>query len=216
MRVAVLGLSDFGYPLAIRLHEIGNEVIAVDRNREPVQRIKDFVTKAVVADVTDRAALDELGIGEVDAVMVTIGRRLEATLLLTHYLKQAGVPRIFVKVADEEQGTILRLIGASDVVQPDRDIAVRIAARMTFPHFIDGMFLGEESRIVAVKALDRWVGSTLKEFDQLKRAPVRVIAVDPARGGMLPIVPGPDYRISANDTIILLGTVQELLREVRK
>lgn len=216
MRVAVLGLSDFGYPLAIRLHEIGNEVIAVDRNREPVQRIKDFVDSAVVADVTDRAALDELGIGDVDAVLISIGRRLESTVLLTHYLKEAGVPRIFVKVADEEQGKILRLIGASDVVEPDREIAARVAARMTFPLLVDGMVLSGEARIVAVKPLDRWVGLTVSEMARLHRAPIRVIAVDPGSEDAAPFVPGPDYRICRDDTLVLLGGVRDLFKEVRE
>jgi trk system potassium uptake protein TrkA len=216
VRVAVLGLSDFGFPLAVRLREIGNEVIAVDRNTDVVQRIKDFVDSAVVADVTDRAALDELGFGELDAVLVSIGRRLEATVLLTHYLREAGVPRIFVKVADEEQGEILRLVGASDVVQPDREIAARVAARMTFPQLVDGMVLCGEARIVAVKALDRWVGLTVAEFHRVHRSLIRVIAIDPAPLDVSPIVPAADYRIGRDDTLVILGAAQDLFKEVRE
>lgn len=215
MRVAVLGLSDFGFPLAVRLHEVGNEVIAVDRNAELVQRIKDQVTKAVIADVTDHDALDELGIRDVDAVMVSIGRRLEASVLVTHYLKQAGVPRIVVKVVDEEQGKILALIGATDVIQPDRDIAARVAARITFPQLVDGMFLTGELRIVAIKPLARWVGLKVGEFDRLVRTSIKVIAVDPGIEGQPPMVPGPDHRIGAGDTLVLLGRLQDLLKGLR-
>ena len=215
MRVAVLGLSDFGYPLALKLHEIGNEVIAVDRNPEPVQRIKDYVTKAVVADVTDRAALDELGIAEVDVVLVSIGRRLESMVLVTHYLKRADVARIVVKVADEEQGKILTLIGATDVVQPDHDIAAKTAALMTFPKLVDYAILSRQFRIVALKALDHWVGRTLGEFNRLRRAPLHVIAIDPAGEDTPPIVPGADYLIAADDTLVILGALHDLLRELR-
>lgn len=216
VRVAVLGLSDFGYPLALKLHEIGNEVIAVDRNREPVQRIKDYVTKAVVADVTDRAALEELGIGHVDVVLVSIGRRLESLVLVTHYLKQAGVPRIVVKVADEEQGKILALVGATDVVQPDRDIAAKEAALLTFPKLVDYAILSRQFRIVALTALDPWVGRTLADFNRLKRSQLHVIAVDPAGDDTPPIVPGPDYRIAEGDILVILGALHDLLRELRE
>lgn len=215
MRIAVLGLSDFSYPLALRLHELGNEVIAVDRSREPVQRIKDYVTKAVIADVTDRGALDELRISEVDVVLISIGRRLEATVLVTHYLKEVGVPRIVVRVADEEQGKILGLVGATDIVQPDKDIATKTAVLLTFPNLVDYAALSGPFRIVALKALNRWVRHTLKEFDQIKRAPIQVIAVDPAGSDKPPIIPGPDYRIGEEDTLVILGALQDLLKEVQ-
>lgn len=215
MRVAILGLSDFSYPLALRLHELRNEVIVVDRSRELVQRIRDDVTKAVIADVTDRDALDELRISEVDVVLVSIGRRLEASVLVTHYLKQEGVPRIVVKVVDEEQGKILGLVGATDIVIPDKDIATKTAVRLTFPNLVDYAALGGPFRIVALTAPHRWVGHTLKEFERIKRAPIQVIAVDSAGSAQPPIVPGPDYRIGERDTLVIMGALQDLLKEVQ-
>ncbi len=216
MRVAVLGLSDFGYPLAIKLHEIGNEVIAVDRNQELVQRIKDSVTTALVADVTDRAALEELGVDELDAVLISIGRRLEATVMVTHYLREAGVPRIVVKVTDEDQAKVLALVGATDIVQPDHDIAGKTAALLTFPRLIDYAFLTGQWRIAVVKARTRWVGLTVNEFERVRRAPIMLIALDPAEGKTPPLAPPPNHRIQENDSLALLGTVQDLLQELRE
>lgn len=44
----VVGLGRFGQSIARRLCELGNEVLAMDKNPEYVQQISNFVTQAVV------------------------------------------------------------------------------------------------------------------------------------------------------------------------
>ena len=119
MHIAVLGLEDFGFHLACTLSQLGDDIMAVDRDESRVQEIMRHVNKAVVADVADREALKDLGIRGMDVVAVDVGERFEISVLLTHYLQELGIPRILVKVANEDQGKILTMIGASDVVQPE-------------------------------------------------------------------------------------------------
>ena len=106
-RVAVLGLGDFGYHLACELYQLGHEVLAVDSNQDKVQQILPYVTKAAVADVSDQAALQELGIASFDLVAVCVGERLETAVLLVYHLHQWKLPRILVKVANDEQAEIV-------------------------------------------------------------------------------------------------------------
>jgi len=61
-RVVVIGLGIFGFNLAKDLFEAGLEVIAVDKNKDLVQKIRDFSTKAVVADATEKEVLETIGI----------------------------------------------------------------------------------------------------------------------------------------------------------
>lgn len=92
MRIAVLGLEDFGFHLACTLSELGDDVMAVDRDADKVQEIMRHVGKAVVADVADREALKDLGIRHMDVVAVDVGERFETSVLLTHYLRELGIP----------------------------------------------------------------------------------------------------------------------------
>lgn len=59
----VVGLGRFGQSIAHRLCELGNEVLAIDKNSELVQQISNFVTHAVVADAQDADVLRALGFG---------------------------------------------------------------------------------------------------------------------------------------------------------
>jgi trk system potassium uptake protein TrkA len=215
MHVAVLGLGDFGFNLASWLTTLGNEVLAVDRSPELVQKIMDKVSKAVVADVTDRESLAELGIGEMDCALISVGRRLETNVLLTHHLAAIGVPRILVRVADEEQAKILKLVGATDVVQPDRDIAARVAAMITFPRLVEYIALEGPYRVVAVKAPAKYLGKTLDELGLTRQDDIRVLAVDPAGPDTPPFTPSADHLVHESDTLVFMGEVGRLLRELR-
>jgi trk system potassium uptake protein TrkA len=60
-RVVVIGLGIFGFNLAKDLFEAGLEVIAVDKNKDLVQKIRDFSTKAVMADATEKEVMEAMG-----------------------------------------------------------------------------------------------------------------------------------------------------------
>lgn len=216
MRIAVLGLGDFGFNLAYWLNALGNEVIAIDKNAEIIQRIMDNVTKAIVADATDREVLEEIGIRDVDVVLIAVGRRLETTVLLTHYLRELGIPRVMVKVVDVEQGKILRLVGATDVVQPDRDIAAKVAASLTFPEVIEYVPLEGQVRILVVKAPERLVGLALNDMKMVVDGRIRILAVDPAGPDKPPFVPEMSYSVVAGDMLVVMGELAQLLQALKQ
>ena len=89
---AVFGLGEFGRSVALTMVKNGYEVLAVDRDREPVQDIADHVTRAVRADATDMDVLKNLGLDTMDGVIVAIGGDLEAAILMTIGAKECGVP----------------------------------------------------------------------------------------------------------------------------
>lgn len=215
MRIAVLGLGDFGFNLAYWLNALGNEVIAIDKNADIIQRIMDNATKAIVADATDREVLEEIGIRDVDVVLIAVGRRLETTVLLTHYLRELGIPRVVVKVTDVEQGKILRLVGATDVVQPDRDIAAKVAASLTFPEVVEYVQLEGQVRILVVRAPDRLVGRSLGEMKMVADGRIRILAVDPAGADKPPVVPDMTYTVVAGDMLVIMGELAQLLQALK-
>lgn len=214
MRVAVLGLSDFGFNVAYWLSALGNEVLAVDRDSELVQRIQGEVGKAVVANITDRTTLEELGIGDMDVALMATGRRLETLVMLTHYLTELGVPRILVKVTSEEQEKIVRLIGATDVVQPDRESAARAAARLTFPHLIDYVVVGDHTRLLVTRPPKHFVGKALADLE-LDRRHIDVLAVRPHGEGAPMAHPPGEYVVAEDDVLVLMGAVTDLVAKIR-
>ncbi len=119
-RAVVIGLGIFGYNIARTLFENGFEVVAIDKNKDIIQKIRDYSTKAVLADGTDQEIMNEIGIGEDDIAIISFGEDLAAATLITLHLKQMKVKNIIVKAPNEDHKMILEKIGATDVIIPKR------------------------------------------------------------------------------------------------
>jgi len=213
MRIAVLGLEDFGFHLARVLHELGDEVMAVDRDELRVQEIMRHVGKAVVADVADREALKDLGIRGMDVVAVDVGARFETSVLLTHYLRELGIPRVLVKAANADQAKILTLIGASEVVQPEQEIAVKTAHLIHYSRskLLDAVALGDDCFVITVQTPAGFVGQKVADLDLLARYRSHVIAIKPAAAKTAPFVPLDDYLLEAGDVLVVMGEEARLI-----
>jgi trk system potassium uptake protein TrkA len=214
-RVAVLGLGDYGYHFACELHALGHEVLAVDSEQDRVQQILPHVSKAAVADVSDRQALEELGIGSFDIVAVCVGERFETAVLLVHYLHQLQTPRVIVKVTDDEQAEIVRIMGATDVIHPEHSTARKTALLIHYPRAMDYLELGGGQLVVAGHPPRTFVGQTVSQLELAERFHVTLVAV------WRPDQPGPaappvsDRPITETDVLILAGHIDDL-RELKK
>lgn len=58
----VIGLGRFGVSVALNLEKLGYPVLAIDKDRELVDQIKDKVSFADIVDATDPEALEATGI----------------------------------------------------------------------------------------------------------------------------------------------------------
>ncbi len=214
-RIAVLGLGDFGYHFACELNRLGHEVLAVDSNQGKVQQILPHVTKAAVADVRDYASLEELGIAAFDIVAVCLPEQLETAVLLVHYLHQVQIPQILVKVANREQAEIVKLVGATEVIQPDLSTAMKSAMLIHHHRVFDYLELGDGYMVVALNPGSPLVGRSLEEIALEEQYGVSVLSVWQPGQKKAPKPPRPDYVISHTDILILAGHIDQL-RKVRK
>ncbi|HEX9186088.1 MAG TPA: TrkA family potassium uptake protein, partial [Vicinamibacteria bacterium] len=126
-RYAVIGLGKFGATVVRSLFDRGHEVVAIDQDRARVQEARDSATQSIEADCTDQDTLRALGIKDADAGVVSLGERMDSSILVTLYLRELGVKEIVVKAVSEDHGKILHLLGATEVVHPERDTARRVA-----------------------------------------------------------------------------------------
>lgn len=213
MRVAVLGLEDFGFHLASALHELGDEVMAVDRDENRVQEIMRYVNKAVVADVADREALQDLGIRSMEVVAVDVGERFETSVLLTHYLRELGIPRVLIKVANADQANILTMIGASDIVQPEREIAVKTAHLIHYSRskLLDIIALGDGYFTLTLLTPPSFVGRRVEDLELLNRYHAHLLAVKPAAEKAAPFIPDAQYSLQEDDVLVVMGEGTKLI-----
>ena len=186
---AVIGLGNFGYQLSTQLYEKGHEILAIDKDPHQVQEIRENVNRAVVADATDRRALDPLGMSQMDAAVVCIGTDLSASILTTLNLIDIGVKKVYAKAVSESHGRILHKIGALEVIFPEKDQALSLAERIHNPNILDYLPFIEGFSIVEFSPPASLTGKNLKDLDLINRFGVQVLGVKeviPERLNMIP------------------------------
>ena len=204
----VIGLGRFGSQAAKRLYELGCEVLAIDHNSELVQPIANQVTQAVVADARDKEVLRALGAKDFRCAIVAIGDNLADSVLATMNLKELGVPYIVCKASDETHRQVLLKLGADRVVIPEQEHADRLAKNLSSPNVLDYIELSEEYGIIEIPAPKAWVGKSLKELNVRAKLGVNIIAVK--KGSHINVSPAADYRIEADDVMVVLGDTAAL------
>ena len=202
---AIIGLGNFGYYLATHLYEKGHDVLAIDKDQNLVQKIKDHVTQAVVADATDSKIMDSLSIHEMDAVVVCIGTDLGASIHTTLILKDIGAQRVYAKAITEPHGRILQKVGAQEILFPEKDLAISLAERLHNPSLLDYLPFLEGYSIIELKPKDSYVGKELKELDLINKYGVQVIAVKKVASGKLSMIPTGKHVLKGDEVMILLG-----------
>jgi len=206
----VIGIGNFGYYTAQHLYELGSEVMVIDSNKERIQSIKDQVSRAVVADATDREVLERLGVPDVDVAVVSVGDRLDTSILITLYLKEMGVKEVVVKAVTVDHGKILEKIGASSVIFPERDSGVRLANSLSSSNVIEHLPLSEGYSILEIAASAKLVGKTLKELRLRNRFGIQVIAIKELVPDRMHMPPDPDFVIKDSDMLIVVGQDESL------
>lgn len=211
-RFAVIGLGNFGFHAAKALYEDGNEVIAIDTDRHRVQSIDPYCTEAVVLDSTDKEALKSLGLEHMDAVLVSTGTQISTSILICLHLQEIGVKKILAKALDEDHAKILRRVGATEVIHPERDMAVRVSRGLSRPNVLDFIPLAEDYDMIQVAPPREFIGKNLMELNLRAKYNVHIIAIKELVPENFILVPPAQFVIKDSDVLIMLGKTEDIRR----
>jgi len=209
-RVVVIGLGIFGSQLARQLYESGLDVVAVDKNKDVVQRIKDYSTKAVVADASEKEVLESIGVAADDVVVISLGEDLSASTLLTLHLKELKVKTVIVKVPNEDYKRILLKVGASDAIIPEREMANKVARGIISPNVLEYLPISEDYTIVELAPPTAFIGKTLAELDLRKKYNLQVIAIRDVLTSKMQLVPRASAIIKDSDVMVIIGKEEDI------
>jgi trk system potassium uptake protein TrkA len=191
---AIIGVSKFGFRVMEELSQIDCEILIIDKDREVIEKLKDRVSYSYIADVLNEETIRKLVPATVDAAIVDLGDRTEASILVTNYLKKIGVPRIIAKAETDEHGEILEIVGATHVIFPNREAAKRLTPMIAFSHLFNYLPI-----------------MSLIEADVRRAYKFNVIAIrkaDDEEAGYLFF--DPDYRLQGNDVLLVAGNEKDL------
>ena len=188
----------------------GFEVIAVDKNKEAVQRVRDCSTKAIVADGTDKEIMDAIGIQEEDVVIISFGEDLAAATLTTLHLRQMKVKTIIVKAPNEEHKLILEKVGATEVMIPEKEIAHKVAKSLISPNVLDYLPLSDDYMISEMAPPNSFLGKSIAQLQLRSRYHIEVIAIRDIVSDKITMVPGADFVIKDGDVLVVVGKEKDI------
>lgn len=210
----VVGLGTFGRQVARTLFEGGAFVLAVDREEGRVNAIREESSKAVCCDAADEAAMQAIGAFEVDTAIVAIRNHFDHTVLVTHTLRKNGTRQILVQVDNEREAEAILAFGASEVIFPPRDMALRIANKLLHPDLADRIPLGANGALIDLPCPKVFANQTIGGLALRTHYGVNLVGLRlPAANGQREEVllnPPPETVLLSRHNLLLLGNLAQL------
>jgi trk system potassium uptake protein TrkA len=208
----IIGLGQFGMALARTLADRGVEVLAVDRSRARVQYAAAFCAEAACFDAADEESLLRTAPDRRDLCVCAIGNEArESAILVTALLRQMGAPRVVARATDDLTERILSMVGAHQIVNPERAYGQRLATGLLYEEVLEELPLGPDLLLTEIRPPDTLVGRTLAELRLQDRFGVNVIAI--RRGGRgvgEALVPSPERALAGDDLMLIVSTPEAI------
>lgn len=219
MKFCIIGLGIFGTNLARVLSRLGGEVLAVDRDPDRVEMLKDEVDHAVILDSTDAKSLRQLPLREMDSVIVAIGEDFESSMLTVAHLQEMGVSKLVCRSINAVHGRLLGLLQIPKIVLPEKMAAERMGRSLMLRQIEDAYALSADYDIVEVAVPEHFVGQTLAQAALRHRYALNLITIkrpdgenpDPEARVVLGIIP-PEYTFRPEDILVVFGKEKDVRR----
>ncbi len=210
---AVIGLGRFGRAVCETLHNLGYEVLAIDREEKMVnQAITDEISShAFKLDSTEINAIKQVGILDFDTVIVAIGNYLAESITTTLNLKEVGVKFVVAKASSKTHKKLLEKVGADYVVFPEREMGLELARLLTKPRIIEKFDIDPDHSIVEIIVPDKFDGKTIADLEIRNKYGLNLLAVS-AEGEKFIINPKPTTILEKGTAIIVLGSNEDINR----
>ncbi|MGI5888941.1 MAG: potassium channel family protein [Oscillospiraceae bacterium] len=208
--ILLIGIGRFGENVAKKLRELGDEVMAVDRNEQNLNAITDIVTNAQIGDSTDRKFLEQLGVRNFDCCIVAIGDHFQDSVITTSLLKELGAQKVVARASSDIHEGFLRKIGADEVVCPEKQMASWTAIRYGVDHVLDYISVSADNSIYEIEMPESWAGRTIAEINVRRKYGITIVAI--RLDGKITLNFGPDTVLSQDMTLLVFGENKAVMK----
>jgi trk system potassium uptake protein len=221
MKYIIVGLGNFGGYLAIRLTNLGHEVIGIDNRESKIENLKDSITHVIMMDATDPQAVKTLPYKDADVVLVAIGEDFGASIMVTALFKQMNVKRLISRSINKVHETVINAIGVDEIIHPEEDSAERMAKKLQMKGVLDSLDVSEDYNIIEVKTPKKYIGLSIAETLIRQNYNINILTIIKMEEKtnifgsktMVKKVQGVlsgDTKIQENDILLLFGHIKDL------
>ena len=208
--ILLIGIGRFGRHIAIKLNELGHEVMAVDHNEERINAVLPYVTNALIGDSTNEEFLHSIGVANFDVCIVAIGDDFQSSLETTSLLKELGGKLVVSRATRDVHEKFLLRNGADHVVYPEKQLGIWTAITYSSEKVFDYIDLGENHVIMEVSIPDNWVGKTIFDIDVRKNYGINILAIRDS--GKLSVNITGNTAFESDQTLLVLGTNEKIIQ----
>jgi trk system potassium uptake protein TrkA len=206
---AVIGLGQFGSQVALTLEKLGQQVFAFDKDEEAVSQLKNYVTSITILDCSDKACLSESGISSCDVALVCIKTNTPDLFLTVLNLKEMGIPTIIARANSPEEGVILEKIGATRVIYPEKESAIRLANQITSSDILEFIEISPDYQVAEVPAPKEFISNTIEELNLRAKYKISILAI--RRDDKVMVIPSADEKIKVEDILVIVGATSDIV-----
>ena len=206
--ILLIGVGKFGFMVAKKIHELGHDVMAVDKNEDRINAVMLYVTDAQIGDSTNQEFLKSLGVDNYDVCIVTVGNDFQSSLETTSLLKEMGGKMVVARAEREVQEKFLLRNGADKVVNPEKQVAEWTAIRYTTSHICDYIELDDDHAIYEVEIPGDWIGKSIIDINIRQKYGINILGIK--KNGRMDGLFTPNEILNANMTLLVLGEIKSI------
>ena len=211
--ILIIGLGRFGKFCAMKLTQLGHQVMAVDRNEDRVEAAMNYLNNVAIGDSTRQDFLESIGIEDFDVCIVAIGDDFQSSLETTALLKELGAKKVVARASRDVHQKFLLNNGADEVVYPERVIAEWTAIRQSGDYIMDYISLDSSHGLFEIKVPDKWVGKSLTQLDIRRKNSLNVVAIK--NGDDIVVGSDPDTPLDKEQTLMIIGKNEDIHRYIK-
>jgi trk system potassium uptake protein TrkA len=208
--ILIIGMGAFGRHLALKMMDLKNDVMIVDKDETIIDEMSPFVTVAQIGDCTKEDVLKSLGVGNFDICFVTIGDTFQSSLEITALLKDLGAKHIISKASRDIQAKFLLRNGADEVVYPDKDMAEKLAVRCSMEKILDYFEVSHDYSIFEIPVFESWIGHSIEEKNIRTKYHINILIIK--NGDNIMSMPKADYIFKPEDMILAFGRSEDVIK----
>lgn len=216
LQVAIIGLGTLGIRMLEELSDSGADTIVIDKDEETVNKYKDLAKDAYITDVINEKALNKILNKDVDAAIIDMGDNFEAVIMTTNSLHKIGIKTIIAEAETDEQGEVLKMVGATQIVFPEQEAAKRITPMLLARNLFNFMPISEDFALAELGVNEEIEGKNLIESNIRKEWNLNVVACRKASEEDFSFINPTNYVFNKSDTILVAGTNEDIAKYLVK
>jgi trk system potassium uptake protein TrkA len=201
--ILVIGIGRFGKHLSRKLIALGNEVMIIDKEEEKLSELLPLAASAQIGDCTKEEVLRSFGISNFDLCFVCVGTNFQSSLEITSLLKDLGAKYVISKASRDIHIKFLLRNGADEVIDPEKDIAEKLAVRCSANNLFDYIELTKDISIYEIPPAESWIGKSIKEVNFRARYHASILATK--IDDKVSLLPSADHIFRLDEHLMVIG-----------